>query len=38
MDMEENSNQGLETNEEARQEWLKGKTKQELKKAYYWLL
>jgi len=36
--MEENNNQSLETNEKARQEWLKGKTKQELKKAYYWLL
>lgn len=28
----------METNEEIKQEYLEGKTKEELRRAYYWLL
>lgn len=36
--MEDHKNLDFEISEEAKQEWLEGKTKEELRRAYYWLL
>ena len=33
-----NSNLDFEISKEAKNEWLEGKTKEELRRAYYWLL
>jgi hypothetical protein len=34
----DNSNLDFEISEKAKNEWLEGKTKEELRRAYYWLL
>ena len=34
----DNSNLDFEISEEAKNEWLEGKTKEELRRAYYWTL
>ena len=36
--MEDYKNLDFEINEKAKNEWLEGKTKEELRGAYYWLL
>jgi hypothetical protein len=36
--MEDYTNLDFEISEKAKKEWLEGKTKEELRRAYYWLL
>lgn len=36
--MEDYKNLDFEINEKSKNEWLEGKTKEELRRAYYWLL